>query len=176
MPMSKAAKKALKEDITGRFGKANSAMVAEYRGLTVSELTELRVRLREAKAEFKVVKNRVAKVSIREDAPQATPISDSLKGPIGIIFVYGDPAAAAKQLLEFEKDKKEFFKVTSGVVDGKAVSATDLKTLAELPSKDVLLARIIGTLVSPHRGILGVLNAVPRSLVYAINAIKDTKK
>ena len=176
MPMSKAAKQSLKAVISERFKKANATIVAEYRGLTVTELTELRVKLREAKAEFKIVKNRVAKFSIKEDAPSSMPLSAGLKGPVGIVFVYGDPAAAAKSLLDFEKEKKEFFKVTAGVMDGKGMSPADLKVLADLPSREVLLARIVGTLVSPHRGILGVLSGVPRQLVYVINAIKDSKK
>src|SRR5687768_15567166 len=114
MPMTKANKATLKVRLAERFQKANAAIVAEYRGLTVSELTELRAKLRESKAEFKVIKNRVAKVSIKEDAPNLGAISTNLKGPIGLVLIYGDPAAATKSLLEFAKDK-ENFKVTAGV-------------------------------------------------------------
>jgi large subunit ribosomal protein L10 len=175
MAMKKSAKQALKTDLAGRFQKANAAIVAEYRGLKVSELTDLRVKLREAKAEFKIIKNRIAKVSIKEDAPDCEPLSKSLKGPIGIVFCYGDAAQAAKSLLDFGKDK-EIFKVTFGVMDGKGVSVADLKAIASLPSREVLLGQIVGSLVAPHRGILGVLTGVPRQLVQVINAIKDTKK
>jgi len=174
MAMTKAAKQALKDKVAERLQKANAAMIAEYRGLTVAELADLRVKLREAKAEFKVVKNRIAKVAIREDAPAMLPVVDRLKGPVGLVLVYGDAASVAKSLLEFAKDK-ENFKVTGGVLDGKAVGAADLKAIAELPSKEVLLARLVGTLVAPHRGLLGVLSGVPRQVVTVINAIKDKK-
>ena len=106
MPMSKARKATLKTDLAGRFQKANAAIVAEYRGLTVADLTQLRVKLRESKSEFKIIKNRVAKVAIREDSPTSGDLSANLKGPVGVVFVYGDPAAAAKTVLEFAKEDK----------------------------------------------------------------------
>lgn len=175
MPMSKAKKHTLKAEFAESFKKANAAIVAEYRGLTVADLTDLRVKLREAKAEFRVIKNRVAKVAIKDDVPDLGPLSSSLKGPIGLVLIFGDPAAAAKSVLEFEKEKKEFFKVTSGVLDGKALSSTDLKALADLPSREVLLARIIGTLASPSRGLVTVLSGVPRQIVTVLAAIRDKK-
>jgi len=176
MARSKAEKRVLKGEFAETFKKANAAIVAEYRGLTVAELTDLRVKLREAKAEFHVFKNRVAKVAIKEDVPELAPIHDKLKGPVGIILAYGDAAAAAKAVLEFEKDKKELFKVTSGALEGKALGAADLKALADLPSKDVLLARIVGTIASPSRGLVTVLAGVPRQLVTVLAAIRDKKK
>ena len=96
MAMTKARKHVLKGEIAERLKKANAALVAEYRGLTVAELTDLRVRLRESQSEFRVVKNRVTKVAIREEAGNVAAISDSLKGPVGLVIVYGDPAKAAK--------------------------------------------------------------------------------
>ncbi len=175
MAMTKQRKATVKADIAGRLQKANAAMVAEYRGLTVSELTELRVKLREAKAEFKIVKNRVAKVAITEDVQNIEALKPILKGPVGIVIAYGDPAAAAKSLIEFAKDR-ENFKVTGGVMEGRSVSAGQLKAISELPSKEVLLSRLVGSLISPHRGILGVLQGVQRNLVQVVNAIKDTKQ
>jgi large subunit ribosomal protein L10 len=172
--MSREAKAALKDKVAERLKKANSAIIAEFRGLTVQELTDLRVKLRATKAEFKVIKNRIAKVALKDGVPAIAPVSDRLRGPVGIVICYGDPAAAAKAVLEFGKDK-ENFKVTGGAFDGKAVTPAELKVVADLPSKEVLLARLVGTLVAPHRGILGVLNGVPRQLVYAINAIKEKK-
>lgn len=175
MAMTKARKATVKADIAGRLKKANAAMTAEYRGLTVQELTELRVKLREAKAEFKIVKNRVAKVAITEGIENIEALKPHLKGPVGIVIAYGDPAAAAKSLIEFGKDR-ENFKVTGGVMEGKGVTAAQLKAISELPSKEVLLSRLVGSLISPHRGILGVLQGVQRNLVQVVNAIKDTKQ
>ena len=174
MAMSKAAKAALKENLSQRLEKANAAMVAEYRGLTVEDLTKLRVKLKEAKAEFKVVKNRVAKVAIKESVPKMAPMAEKLKGPVGLVLVYGDPAAVAKSLVEFSKDNEKFV-VTGGVFDGQALEPKDLKAIADLPSREVLLAQIVGSLVNPHRGLLGVLSGVQRQLVTVLNAIKDKK-
>lgn len=175
MPMSKANKAVVKDQFAERLKRANAAIVAEYRGLTVSELTDLRVKLRAAKAEFHVVKNRVCRVGLREQVPEAEPLSATLRGPVGVVFAYGDPAAATKSLLDWEKERKEVFKVTGGYMDGKAIAPKDLQALADLPSREVLLARIIGSLVSPHRGLLTVLQGVPRNVVNVINAIKDKK-
>jgi large subunit ribosomal protein L10 len=173
--MDRAQKAALRESLAERFEKANGAVVAEYRGLTVAELTELRVKLRAAGAEFKVLKNRVAKKAIEAKSPKTAAILNDLKGPIGLVLISGDFAAATKSLLEFGKERAELFRITAGVMDTKRVTVDELKAISELPSKEVLLGRIVGTLVSPHRGLLNVLNGVPRNLVQVINAIKDKK-
>lgn len=175
MPMSKAAKATLKVELAERFKKVNAAIVAEYRGLTVSELTELRVKLREAKAEFKIIKNRVAKVAIREDAPNCGPIVDKLKGPIGVVLMYGDPAAATKSLLEFAKDK-ENFKVTAGVFEQKALTPAELKEIADLPSREVMLAQIAGLIQTPAQNIVNLMSAIPRQLAQVIFALSEKKQ
>jgi large subunit ribosomal protein L10 len=175
MAMSRKEKVALGEVAAGRFAKAKAAAIAEYRGLTVAELTQLRVSLRKADAEFRITKNRVAKKAIETHKPTTAAVSEGLKGPVGIVYMYGDAAAATKALLEFEKDRSENFKVTIGAMEGRKMTLADLKALSSLPSKDVLLSQIVGSLVSPHRGLLGVLKGVPRQLVQVINAIKEKK-
>jgi|694.fasta_scaffold110139_3 large subunit ribosomal protein L10 len=175
MAMDRKSKEALREVAEGRFGKAAAAVIAEYRGLTVASLTQLRKELRKVNAEFRIVKNRVAKKAVLGKAENAKELADSLKGPIGIAFLYGDAAAGAKTLSEFEKSN-ELFKITAGVMDTKKLSSKDVRAIASLPSKEVLLGQIVGLLVSPHRGLLGVVNAVPRSLVQVINQIKEKKQ
>lgn len=172
--MDRQTKEKLREETAKRFAKSNAVIIAEYRGLTVEQMTKLRVSLRKASAEFKVVKNRIAVKAIAIEHQEMEGLSKSLKGPVGLICAYGDSAQATKVALEFEKDHPNF-KVTAGHMDGSALTKDELKSIADLPSKEVLLARIIGTLVSPHRGILGVLNGVPRNLVQVINAIKEKK-
>jgi len=175
MAMSRSAKKALKTALGGEFSSSNAAIVAEYAGLSMAELTELRVKLRETDAQFKILKNRVAKVAIKEDAPDASALIEHLNGPVGVVFIKGDAAATAKSVLDFAKEKKDFFKVKAGIMDGQAVTAAELDAIASLPSREVLLSQIVGSLVAPHKGIMGVLNGIPRQLVQVINAIKDTK-
>lgn len=176
MALSRAGKETHKADLSDKFQRANAAILAEYRGLTVAELSELRGKLREIDAEFKVVKNRVAKVSISEDAPDAKPIVEGLKGPVGVVFVYGDTVEAAKSVLEFAKENKDHFKVTQGLMDGQPVTEENIKEIASLPSREEMMGKIVGSLVAPHRNLVGVLNGVQRQLVQVINAIKDTKQ
>lgn len=174
MAMDKKAKEGLRVNFEDRFEKANAAIIAEYRGLTMADLTELRRALRKVKGEFKVIKNRVAKKAVLGKVQKYSGLAGNLKGPIGVAYLYGDPAAGAKTLVDFEKTK-ELFKITAGVMESKSITAAQVKAIASLPSKEVLLGQLVGLLVSPHRGLLGVLTAVPRSLVQVINAIKEKK-
>ena len=173
--MDRKGKEQLKTVLSERFQKSNALIVAEYRGLTVEEVTDLRVKLREAGGEFRVIKNRIAKKAIMEDANSSlSSLSDSLKGPVGVVYSYGDSAQVTKTTLDFAKSHPKFV-VTGGHMEGALVNEQQLKAIADLPSKDVLLGQIVGSLVSPHRGLLGVLNGVSRNLVQVINAIKDKK-
>jgi len=173
--ISRAKKEALRAEAVDRFNKVNGALVAEYRGLTVAELTELRLELRKVGAEFKVTKNRVLKKAIELDAQDADGLSDKLTGPVGVVYLYDDAAAGAKVAVEFAKSHEKFV-VTGGLMDGSAVSESEIEAISKLPSKEVLLGQILGSLTAPHKGIMGILNGVPRSLVQVINAIKDTKQ
>ncbi len=172
--MDRKGKESLRKVAAERFSKSKAVIVAEYRGLTVEELTKLRIELRKASAEFKIVKNRIAKKAISIEQQSFENVSAGFKGPVGVVYAYGDSAAATKTALNFEKDHPNF-KVTVGQLGGEAYNKNQLQVIADLPSKDVLLAQIIGSLVAPHRGVLGVLNSVSRNLVQVINAIKDKK-
>ncbi|MCX6129053.1 MAG: 50S ribosomal protein L10 [Proteobacteria bacterium] len=173
--MDRKRKQSLREETVVRFKKSKAVLVAEFRGLTVEEMTKLRVALRQASAEFRVVKNRIAKKAISLEFQELEGLSKSLVGPVGLICSYGsDSAQVTKAALNFEKDHPNF-KVTAGHMEGAALNKTQLQSIADLPSKEVLLAQIIGSLVAPHRGLLGVLNGVNRNLVQVINAIKDKK-
>ncbi|MEI6397814.1 MAG: 50S ribosomal protein L10 [Pseudomonadota bacterium] len=172
--MDRKGKEAVRAVAESRFEKANAAVIAEFRGLTVASLTELRKALKKVNAEFRIVKNRIAKKAVLGKAESGKELADSLKGPVGIAFLYGDAAAGAKALADFEKGN-ELFKITAGVMDAKKLSAKDVKAIAALPSREVLLGQIVGLMVSPHRGLLGVITAVPRSLVQVINQIKEKK-
>lgn len=174
MSRTRAEKEAMREDVAGRFEKATAAILTEYRGLTVAEMTELRSELRKSDSELKILNNRVVRKAAESGVSVIDPIKDDLKGPLGIVFVYGDIAASAKAIVDFSK-ANEKFKVTTGVMEGSVLTLEELKALSNLPSREVLLSQIVGSLVSPHRGLLGVLNGVSRNLVQVINAIKDQK-
>ena len=174
MAITKEKKAELFEQFGSRFGAADAAIVAEYAGVTANELAELRVELRKVGTEFRIVKNRIAKKAIESQVPGSAEIKDHLKGPIGVAYIQGDVAAGAKKILEFSK-KNEKFKVTGGLLDGKSLNAADVKAISDLPSKEELLAKIVGCLVSPHRGLLFALNGVSGNVVRTIAAIRDTK-
>lgn len=173
--MDRAGKIKVREAVAEKLNKANALIVAEFRGLTVEQLTKLRVELRKAKTEFRVTKNRILKKAVDGDVTKFKALSATLKGPVAAAIVFGDAAAAAKTLFEFEKDN-ELFKIRNGVMDGMLVNVDEMKAISSLPSKDVLVAKMLGTLLNPHRGLVTVLSGVPRQLVTVINAIKDTKK
>ncbi len=176
--MNREGKVQLKTELSERLNKANAVIMAEYRGLTVGQLTELREELRKSKAEFKVSKNRILKIAINEDDQNKENYSslvEHLTGPLGAVYAFGDAAAAAKSLLKFGEDN-EAFKVKAGVMDGAAVNPAQLKAISDLPSKDVLLGQIVGSLISPHRGLVTVLSGVHRNLVQVLAAIRDKKQ
>ncbi|MGE0175159.1 MAG: 50S ribosomal protein L10 [Oligoflexales bacterium] len=172
--MDRQGKEKIREEVAKKFLDAKAVIVTEYRGLTVEQLTNLRVELRKASAEYKVVKNRLAKKAIDNEVKDLDGVKGKLKGPIGLILCYGDVAQATKTTLDFQKNN-EIFQVKAGFSEKALLSPADLEALASLPSKDVLLAQIVGSLVAPHRNILGVLNGVARDLVRVIGAIKDKK-
>jgi len=172
--MDRKTKEALKVETAERFQKATAAIIAQYRGMTVAELTELRRNLRKSNAEFKVLKNRVAKKALEQDVPAAKDLAPLLKGPIGLVLVYGDAAAASKTVLDYAKGHPNLV-VGGGLFENKVVSSADIKALSDLPSKEVLLARIVGSLVSPHRNFLGVMTGIHRNVLNVLNAIKDKK-
>lgn len=173
MARTKAMKAEHKENVGSKFARAKAAVVAEYRGLSANDLAALRVELNKVKGEFQIVKNRVAKKAL-EGNENFAPFAKDLHGPIGVAYFYEDVAAAAKSMLAFANGKDNF-NVRSGMMEARVLSVVDLKAISDLPSKEVLLAQIIGSLVSPHRGLLYVLNGVGTQLVRVISAIKDKK-
>lgn len=174
MPMTRAEKREYREVAATTMKGATALILADYRGLTVQELTQLRVELRKHNAKFQICKNRIFKKAIESDASGLESLKETFTGPLGVLSSEGDAAQATKVALEFEKNHPNFV-VRGGFIDNATLSPAELKVISDLPSREVLLAKIIGSLVAPHRGILGVLNGVPRQLVQVINAIKDKK-
>ncbi len=174
MAISKAKKHELRKDFAEKFSEVDSAIIANYSGLTMTQLTDLRRSLREMDSTFKVIKNRVAKKALEDEAKEFGDLSEHLKGPVGVVFVKGDIAQVAKAVLKFEKDN-DAFEVTGGVIDKSVVSLDELKAISDLPSREELLAKIVGSIASPSRGLVTVLSGVSRNLVQVLGAIKDKK-
>lgn len=174
MAKTKAAKYVLREQLEASFNKASAAIVTEYKGVEANELAELRAVMNGVGCELRVVKNTLARKAIEGEATDSAEVGDFLKGQIAIAYMYADSATGAKELLKFAKEHSNVV-ILGGVLDKKKVTLSEVKALASLPSKEELLAKIVGTLVAPHRGLLSVINGVPSKLVRTIAAIKDQK-
>jgi ribosomal protein L10 len=138
--------------------------------MTVAELSELRKLLRDGNFEYRIVKNTLAKI-----ASLHTPVlaaKDSFKGPIGITISYDDPVLPVKKILEYSK-KNEKLKVSSGIIEGRFCTSDDLKAVAVIPSRNVLLSMLVGGFASPLKKLGGALAATLNSFVYAINSLKN---
>ena len=175
MAKLRAAKEEIKEHVRAEMASSPAAIAVHYRGISNTDLISLRVTLRQTGASLRVMKNRIAIKSIDGGSLEHfVPLKKVLTGPTAIAYLRGDVAASAKALLGFEKEH-ENFQVTGGVLDGDFLATADIKAIADLPPKEVLLAKIVGSLVSPHRGILGVLGGVSTKLVRVLAAIRDNK-
>lgn len=170
--MNRNDKNAWREEMTQSFDKATAFFVTHYSGMTVEDLSTFRRELRAANAEFQVVKNTLAKKALEGRKEAAA--NDMFTGQVGTVFAYGDVAAAAKAVNEGVK-KYEKLELVGGFMDQGTLGPKEVIVLASLPSREVLLAKIIGSLVAPHRGLLGIMQGVPRAMVSVLNQIKETK-
>jgi large subunit ribosomal protein L10 len=166
--------KAFKDDkiqaIKEKVEKAKVAVVTEYRGLSVEEITKLRRSLQKDGGDYMVTKNTLAKIAIK-----GTPfeiLADSLKGPVAIAFGFEDEISPAKALVNFIKEAKKG-EIVCTALDGKVLSADETKELAKLPSKEELYAKILGSINSPASGIANSVNGVLTKLVRTLDAVKE---
>jgi large subunit ribosomal protein L10 len=160
------------DEVKSKVAGTSTAVVTEYRGMTVAQISNLRRQLRALGADYKVFKNTLVRRAIA--GTQVEPMGEFLVGPTAIAFVDGDVSAVAKALRDFARDTPKLI-IKGGVTDGKLLSKGDLSALADLPSRDVLLARMAGLLASPLRTMAGLLKAVPQNLAYGLSALIDSK-
>jgi large subunit ribosomal protein L10 len=154
---------ALKE----RLGAAKTAVLTEYRGLTVRQISDLRKQLKATAAEYKVVKNRLARLAIR-DSPLG-PLSTHLAGPTGVVLSGRDPVGVAKALQAFVRANPALT-IKVGLVEGKLLQAQELRALADLPSKEALRAQLVGALQGPMSQLVTLLTAPHRELARVLEA------
>jgi len=159
-------------EVKTRVATTTTAVVTEYRGLTVAQISTLRRQLRSLGADYKVFKNTLVRRAIAGTDVES--IAEFLEGPTAIAFVDGDVSAVAKALRDFARESPKLI-VKGGVVDGKPLSKGDLNALADLPSRDVMLAQFAGLLASPLRTMAALLKAVPQNFAYGLSALLDAK-
>jgi large subunit ribosomal protein L10 len=170
------ATKAFKEQkiahIKENVGKAKVAIVTNYKGLSVEEITLLRRELQKAGADYTVTKNTLAKIALKGTNFEV--LTDSMKESTAVAFGFDDEVSAAKVVQKFIKEKKKA-EVLCGAVDGQLLTAAQVTELANTPSKEELYAKMLGCVNSPATGIVGSVNAVMSSLVRAIDAVAKQK-
>lgn len=170
--MARPEKEAAVAEVKDRFQRAKVVVLTDYRGLKVAEMTELRRKLREAGVEYKVIKNTLATRAARE--ADLAELETYLTGPTAMAFGYEDPAVPAKILATFAKEHKNL-QLKAGIFEGKALDQNQVKTLADLPSREQLLAMVAGMLQAPMRGLVTVLSGPMRNLVYGLEALRKKK-
>ena len=165
-------KVAIVEEITAKLNASVAVFVSEYRGMSVGQLANLRTPLRAAGAEHKVYKNTLARIAASDAGYEA--LTEHLLGPTALTFVTGDSVAAAKALLDQSKLNPQLV-IKGGVLGTAPMSADDVKALANLPSREVLLAQIAGAFQAPLVKTAGLLQALPRNFAYGLSALIDQK-
>ena len=166
-------KVAVVDEVRERMQAADGALLTEYRGLTVAELAELRRELTAAGGDYKIYKNTLVRLAVADTAGAG--MTDLLTGPTAIAFVEGDVSAVAKALRDFARANPNLI-VKGGVVGSTIMSAADIDVLAELPSRETLLAQFAGALSAPLQQLAGLVQALPRNLAYGISALLEQRQ
>ena len=165
--MNKNEKKEAIDELHEKFSRAKAAVITAYSGINVEQITELRSKLRQAKVEYRVVKNTLARKAA--EGTGLAPLKDHFVGPVGIALGYDDVVAPAKVLFEFNKTQAKL-QLKVGVLDGKLLQQADIKALANLPSLNSLRGKIIGLLQAPASRMVGVLQAPAGQLARVMKA------
>ena len=153
------------EDLKARLDGAKTVLLTEYRGLTVQQIGELRKQLRAVSAEYKVVKNRLAKIAI--SASELEVLKPQLTGPVALVVSKDDPVAVAKAVSTFARTNQALT-IKGGYVDGQFMQPDALKTLSELPPKEALRAQLVGAISGPLTQLVSLLQAPQRELAYIL--------
>lgn len=172
--MAELSKKEKIDRLNERFSKTKAAVLADYSGINVKEMEILRVGFRKASVDYQVVKNTFAGRAAQGTSFEI--ISEKFVGPVSIAFSYDDVIAPAKIISEFNKKYKGKLKVTCGIIEGKEVTPDQIKKMADLPSKEVLIGKMLASMQSPVAGFIGTLTGVVRNFANVLNAIKDKKE
>lgn len=170
--MARPEKEAVVKELTEKFNSAKSLVITDYLGLNVAEMTELRKQLREAGVDFKVVKNTLATIAAND--VEMNNMTEFFSGPTAIAFGEEDAVSPAKILVEFAKDH-EVIEIKAGILNGELISREKVESLAEIPSREVLLAQAFAGMKAPLTGLVNVLQGNIRGLVQVLGQIRDQK-
>ena len=172
--ITKQQKKEKVEKLKGILTKSKMIVFSDYRGLTVSEITRLRRRLQSANGDYVVAKNTLAQKAC-EQIEGIVDMEPYLKGPTALTIAYGDPAVIAKGLLDFMKESKKT-SIKGVILENKDINIETLKDIANLPSREVMISRLLGTLNAPATNLAYALKGVATKLVGTLEAVKKQKE
>jgi large subunit ribosomal protein L10 len=168
--MNRDQKTAVVDEIAGQIEAAGAIFAVDYRGLSVSDAAELRAKLRDSDTRFRIVKNSLTERAA--DKAGATELKTLLEGPTALALVRGDAALAAKALNDAARGRG-VLEFKGGLMDGEALSAEDLRSIARLPAREALHAQLVGTIASPVSGLVRGLNALIAGLAVQLQGIAD---
>lgn len=173
--MPTEAKRKEIDELIEKIKSSEAVYIAEYRGLNVSKSTALRKSIRASQGEMKVTKNTLMRIALREAGTVTADEIDT--GPNAYIFAYEDVASTAKVIRDFSKEKgNEALVIKGGIMGGKFINKDQVLALADLPSRDVLLAQLLGVMNGPIRSFVTVLSGTPRGLVTVLSRIAEQKE
>jgi large subunit ribosomal protein L10 len=170
---TRAVKEKEVQEIKDKLSQAKVLVLTDYRGLDVPRINQLRNQLREQGGEYRVVKNTLTRIAVKELGCDA--LDKHLEGPTAIAFGYEDETALAKVLIKFGKEN-DALKVKAGLLEGVFISPEKIKSLSELPAREALLGQVLGAFQAPLYSLAGVLSANIRSLAYALKAVQELKE
>lgn len=165
-------KQVIIQEILEKINQSKSIVITDYRGLNVAQVTELRAKLREAGVEYKVLKNTMVRFAANEAGIEG--LDDILTGPTAVAFGLTDAVAPAKILSDFAKANDKL-QIKAGVLDKKVLTPDNVKALADIPPREVLLSMVLRGMQGPISGLVNVLQGNIRNLVYALAAIQEKK-
>ena len=167
--MERLKKEAVVESLSRPFDKAQAVFVADFKGLSMETMLGLRRRVKQSGGEFKVTKNTLVKLAAKGRPTER--LSDLMVGNNALGYTEADPAALAKVLQDFAKEQDKF-KIKGGILKDRVIDPNQIKALASLPPRDVLLSSMLGSMQAVPAGFVRVLAGVPRKLLYALVAIR----
>ncbi|MDZ4654337.1 MAG: 50S ribosomal protein L10, partial [Coriobacteriia bacterium] len=170
--MPTAQKAAIVAEIKERLSASAGFIMTDYRGLTVKEMQALRAKLREVGVDLKIYKNTLAQLAVRDLGLPS--MDEMLAGPTAMVFMAEDPVAPAKAIMDFAKAHKGL-EVKGGFIEQNIVDADSVKAIALLPSREELIAKLMGTMLNPLRGFMSMLNAPAGAFARVVKAVADQK-
>lgn len=171
--MNRDEKSAIVAELSDQFSRAKFSVVADYCGLTVSEMEKIRGELRDCNSEIRIAKNTLLKRAVTDTSYES--LTDDFVGTTAIVMAYDDPVSPAKILAKFAEDHEKF-ELRSAVLEGEKITVDNIIALSKLPSKEALLGQLLSVMNGVPTGLVQVLSGVPRTFLYGLQAIKDQKE